>query len=98
MHGGGNRGWLAALQEGDQDLYWSTGDGGGQLDPENNGQDTGNLLGSIIRISVSPTEGGYRIPGGNVAGEELHASLVSSCFSSCPWLRDDRKIAAKRVR
>lgn len=50
------------------ELYWSTGDGGPQTDPLNVGQDTSNLLGSMIRIAV-PTDGvGYTIPDGNVVG------------------------------
>ncbi len=70
-----------AWQSGDQDLYWTSGDGGGQMDPDNNGQDISNLLAAVIRISVSPTESGYRIPGGNIAGESLnclHSLLPNS--------------------
>lgn len=45
-------------------LYISFGDGGSGGDPQNNGQDPGTILGSIIRIDVDDTEGGknYAIP------------------------------------
>lgn len=48
-------------------LYISSGDGGGIGDPDNNGQDTSNLLGAILRIDVNNTSGGnnYDIPSGN---------------------------------
>jgi glucose/arabinose dehydrogenase len=44
-------------------LYLSLGDGGGAGDPGGHGQNTGTLLGSIIRIAV--TEGGYAVPADN---------------------------------
>eukprot|EP00903_Cladosiphon_okamuranus_P008203 g7898.t1 len=52
------------------DIYWSSGDGGKKVDQQNRGQDPTNLLGAIIRISVSATTAGYTIPedGNNVAG------------------------------
>ena len=34
-------------------LYISTGDGGGRGDPDNNAQDTGSLLGKVLRIDVN---------------------------------------------
>jgi hypothetical protein len=40
------------------------GDGGSEGDPENRGQDTGVLLGKILRIRPG-ADGGYSIPGGN---------------------------------
>ncbi|CAM9165509.1 unnamed protein product [Scytosiphon promiscuus] len=67
---------------GSQDLYWSTGDAGPQTDPDNNGQNTDNLFGSIIRISV-PADGiGYTIPSGN-----LDTGLPEICASGFrnPW-------------
>ncbi len=36
----------------DSYLYWSTGDGGGGGDPDNNAQNLNSLLGKIIRIDV----------------------------------------------
>ncbi|CAN0185642.1 unnamed protein product, partial [Hapterophycus canaliculatus] len=67
-------------------LYWSTGDSGPQTDPDNNGQNTDNLLGSIIRISV-PSEGtGYLIPSGNLDSESC-TGLPEICASGFrnPW-------------
>ena len=48
---------------GDGYLYISTGDGG----PPSNGQDTSNLLGSVLRIDVDNMDNGlnYRIPASN---------------------------------
>jgi glucose/arabinose dehydrogenase len=42
-------------------LYIGVGDGGSESDPENHGQDTGALLGKILRIAPS-AGGGYTIP------------------------------------
>jgi len=58
----------------DGHLYIATGDGGGSYDPEDNSQDTGNLLGKILRIDVDEVGGAdcgiapgrsYGIPPGN---------------------------------
>ncbi|CAM9268154.1 unnamed protein product, partial [Hapterophycus canaliculatus] len=67
---------------GHQDLYWATGDGGPQTDPDNNGQNVENLLGSIIRISVPSNDTGYLIPSGN-----LDSGLPEICASGFrnPW-------------
>ena len=62
-------------------LYIGLGDGGSGGDPRRNGQNTGTLLGTILRIDVSGVSGNksYRIPPGNpfvgVAGarEEIWA-------------------------
>lgn len=45
-------------------LYWSTGDGGGGGDPDNNAQNLNSLLGKIIRIDVD-TGSPYTIPDTN---------------------------------
>lgn len=45
-------------------LYISFGDGGSAGDPQGNGQSTHTLLGKILRIDVSPSQG-YAIPPGN---------------------------------
>ena len=53
-------------------LYVGVGDGGGSGDPGGNGQDTGELLGKILRIDPSAPNGGtpYAVPASNpfVAG------------------------------
>eukprot|EP00903_Cladosiphon_okamuranus_P010392 g9830.t1 len=52
------------------DLYWTTGDAGPQNDPDGNGQNTLNLQGAVIRISVPSAADtkGYKIPSGNYGG------------------------------
>ena len=45
-------------------LYAGFGDGGGQGDPDGNGQDLSQLLGKLIRIDPRP-DGGYEIPEDN---------------------------------
>lgn len=49
----------------DRLLYIGLGDGGGGGDPNETGQDTTNLLGSMLRIDVIGTGAGYDIPQGN---------------------------------
>lgn len=53
-------------------LYVALGDGGGSGDPFNNGQNSGTLLGSLLRLDV---DGGdpYAIPGDNPFGSEIWA-------------------------
>ena len=46
-------------------LYLGLGDGGGANDPLGAGQDTGTLLGKLIRIDVDPQHGTYAIPPDN---------------------------------
>jgi len=46
-------------------LYVGMGDGGSQGDPEGNGQNTGTLLGSILRLDVDSRDGSYTIPADN---------------------------------
>jgi glucose/arabinose dehydrogenase len=48
----------------DGDLYIGVGDGGNEGDPHNYGQNTGVLLGKLLRIAPRPG-GGYAIPPGN---------------------------------
>ncbi|CAN0412087.1 unnamed protein product, partial [Ectocarpus fasciculatus] len=65
------------------DIYWTTGDGASQTDPENNGQNTTNLLGSMMRISVPSNGTGYEIPTGNLASPAL-PEICASGFRN-PW-------------
>ena len=48
----------------DGHLYAGTGDGGSGGDPDRNGQNTGNLLGKLLRIAVDGGTG-YTIPASN---------------------------------
>lgn len=63
-------------------LYLSTGDGGGAGDPPNNAQNTGVLLGKIIRIAVntSATAPYYTIPPDNPFGNEVFAYGLRNPF------------------
>jgi glucose/arabinose dehydrogenase len=58
-------GWIGFRPGEGRNLYIATGDGGGVYDPNNNAQDTGVLLGKLLRIDVSGAGGGYRIPADN---------------------------------
>jgi len=57
-------------------LYWAVGDGGGAGDPFENGQDTGTLLGAILRLDVSTTPPGIPPDNpfvGSAAADEIFA-------------------------
>jgi hypothetical protein len=82
MHNGGQ------LQFGsDGLLYISVGDGGPQGDPNGNGQDTGTLLGKILRIDPAGTlPGQYSIPTDNpFAGVTAGADEIYSYGLRNPW-------------
>ena len=53
-------------------LYIATGDGGGQGDPDNNGQNTGTLLGKVLRIDPDPTTSG---PSRDITGPQLRTRV-----------------------
>lgn len=65
-----NGGWIGFGPH-DNMLYIAVGDGGGAGDPDNNGQNTGTLLGKILRIDPASdafpldTARDYAIPAGN---------------------------------
>lgn len=63
-------------------LYLSTGDGGGGGDPLNNAQNTGLLLGKMLRFNVntSGTAPFYSIPAGNPYGNEIYAIGLRNPF------------------
>lgn len=46
-------------------LYIASGDGGSGGDPQNNSQNTNNLLGAMLRIDVNTSDATYLIPGDN---------------------------------
>ena len=70
-----NGGWLGFGPDGM--LYISSGDGGSEGDPLNNAQNTGSLLGKILRIDVNSDafpedpNRNYAIPAGNPFGNEV---------------------------
>ena len=47
------------------DLYWALGDGGPQEDPNDHGQRTDVLFGTVVRISAPSKGSGYEVPSGN---------------------------------
>ena len=50
-------------------LWMGLGDGGSSGDPHDNAQNTGTLLGKLLRIDPNPTSGGpYGFPPGNASG------------------------------
>ncbi|MEZ4368723.1 MAG: PQQ-dependent sugar dehydrogenase [Kofleriaceae bacterium] len=68
-------------------LYISTGDGGGQNDPQGTGQDPDRLLGKLLRIDVDTTSAGrpYGIPSGNPYADGGGAPEVLAMGLRNPW-------------
>ncbi|HEX5686820.1 MAG TPA: PQQ-dependent sugar dehydrogenase [Ideonella sp.] len=58
-------GWIGFRPGDKKNLYISTGDGGSSYDPDNNSQNGQVLLGKMLRIDVSGTGSGYKIPSDN---------------------------------
>ena len=50
------------------DLFWAVGDSGPQEDPNDHGQSTDTLFGTVVRISVPSQGTGYEVPSGNYPG------------------------------
>jgi uncharacterized repeat protein (TIGR03806 family) len=65
-------------------LYIGLGDGGGGGDPRETGQDTTNLLGSMLRIDVLDTGAGYNIPGGNRFAGNTKCGPTENNANDCP--------------
>jgi glucose/arabinose dehydrogenase len=70
-------------------LYVGLGDGGGAGDPRENAQDTGTLLGKMLRIDVNAQPGGapYAIPagtGGNPFATNPLCNLDGTGTLACP--------------
>ena len=63
-------------------LYLSTGDGGGAGDTANNAQNTGRLLGKILRFAVDTTSIApyYSVPADNPFGNEVFAYGLRNPF------------------
>ncbi|CAN0459445.1 unnamed protein product [Ascophyllum nodosum] len=72
-----NGGWLGfkpsdySIEAEYHDLYWAMGDGGPQEDPNDHGQRTDVLFGTVVRISVPSKGSGYEVPSGNFPDAEL---------------------------
>ncbi|MEK8033280.1 PQQ-dependent sugar dehydrogenase [Ideonella sp. DXS29W] len=58
-------GWIGFRPGDKKNLYISMGDGGSGYDPDNNAQNGQVLLGKMLRIDVSGTGAGYKIPADN---------------------------------
>ena len=72
-------------------LFYALGDGGGGGDPYSTGQDTTDLLGSMMRLDV---DGGtpYAVPADNpfasagaICDQRLHTNSVSNCPEIYAW-------------
>lgn len=68
----------------DRSLYIGLGDGGGGGDPNETGQDTTNLLGSMLRIDVIGTGAGYDIPAGNPFAAQPKCGPTRVNGNDCP--------------
>lgn len=68
-------------------LYISSGDGGSGGDPQQNGQNTNNLLGKILRIDVDNTSSGrnYAIPADNPFADAGGAPEIWAYGLRNPW-------------
>ncbi len=68
----------------DRMLYIGLGDGGGGGDPRETGQDTTNLLGSMLRIDVIGTGAGYNIPATNPFAAQPRCNSSEVNGNNCP--------------
>jgi len=64
-------------------LYMALGDGGSGGDPDNNAQNTRNLLGKILRLDVSSGTA-YAIPAGNRWAGNPHCPTEGNGAAECP--------------
>lgn len=58
-------GWIGFRPGDKRHLYIAVGDGGAGYDPDNNAQNGKVLLGKMLRLDVSGSKAGYRIPDDN---------------------------------
>jgi glucose/arabinose dehydrogenase/photosystem II stability/assembly factor-like uncharacterized protein len=67
-------------------LYWSTGDGGGGGDPDENGQDLTSLLGKILRLDVDSASP-YAVPASNpfYSNPNPNTKLIWAYGLRNPW-------------
>ena len=68
----------------DRMLYIGLGDGGGGGDPRETGQDTTNLLGSMLRVDVIGTGAGYNIPASNPFAAFAKCGPTLNNANRCP--------------
>lgn len=68
----------------DRLLYFGLGDGGGAGDPQNTGQNTTRLLGSMLRIDVIGTGADYNIPAGNPFSASPNKCGPGTNAADCP--------------
>jgi glucose/arabinose dehydrogenase len=82
----------------DRQLYIGTGDGGIANDPERNGQDTGSLLGKILRIDPRPSGGRpYTVSSPGPLGQGARPEICDYGLRN-PWrFSFDRQTAALSV-
>ncbi|KAA9133588.1 hypothetical protein F3N42_03065 [Marinihelvus fidelis] len=66
-------------------LYLSIGDGGSGGDPMGHGQNSGTLLGSVIRIDVDPASESFTIPGDNPFVGQAGADEIWATGLRNPW-------------
>jgi glucose/arabinose dehydrogenase len=82
----------------DRQLYIGTGDGGIANDPERNGQDTGSLLGKILRIDPRPSGGRpYTVSSPGPLGQGARPEICDYGLRN-PWrFSFDRQTAALSI-
>ncbi|NIL94427.1 MAG: hypothetical protein GTO71_08320 [Woeseiaceae bacterium] len=68
----------------DRLLYIGLGDGGGGGDPNETGQNTRNLLGSMLRIDAIGTGADYNIPGSNPFSAQPKCGPTEVNANDCP--------------
>ena len=92
-HNGGQMQFLGDL------LYFGTGDGGSGGDPPNNAQNTGVLLGKLLRIDPRPRGGRpYSIPSGNPFVGKPGRDEIYSYGLRNPFRFSFDEVTAKRPR
>jgi len=80
-HNGGH----VAFSPDDGFLYAAFGDGGSSGDPQDNAQNTTNLLGSIVRLDIDSAAPDYNIPPGNpFAANQLQPCVQGAGAGNCP--------------
>ena len=79
------------LQANYHDLYWAVGDAGPQEDPNDHGQRTDILFGSMVRISVPSDGTGYQVPSNNYPGAGKSSGTVPALYMSFTSREEKRR-------